>query len=143
MEALTNEYRYLYAREFFHPYLMAYESFAETLEQFKRRQQTVFIEDINKRLAGYIDQMIIPDIYFRLGDRIFHYLVDEFQDTSPIQWTNMLPLIENSLAVSGSFFAVGDTKQAIFGFREADYRIMKEMEERAAEYFGSVRIDVS
>ena len=143
LEALTNEFRYLYAREFFHPYLMAYESFAETLEQFKRRQQTVFIEDINKRLAGYIDQMIIPDIYFRLGDRIFHYLVDEFQDTSPIQWTNMLPLIENSLAVSGSFFAVGDTKQAIFGFREADYRIMKEMEERAAEYFGSVRIDVS
>ncbi len=142
LEALTNEYRYLYAREFFHPYLMAYESFAETLEQVKRRQQTVFIEDINKRLAGYIDQMIIPDIYFRLGDRIFHYLVDEFQDTSPIQWTNMLPLIENSLAVSGSFFAVGDTKQAIFGFREADYRIMKEMEERAAEYFGSVKMDV-
>ena len=143
LENTTNEYRYLYAREFFHPYLMAYESFAETLEQVKRRRETVFIEDINKRLAGYIDQMIIPDIYFRLGDRIFHYLVDEFQDTSPIQWTNMLPLIENSLAVSGSFFAVGDTKQAIFGFREADYRIMKEMEERAAEYFGSVRIDVS
>jgi ATP-dependent helicase/nuclease subunit A len=142
LENSTNEYRYLYAREFFHPYLMAYESFAETLEQVKRRRETVFIEDINKRLAGYIDQMIIPDIYFRLGDRIFHYLVDEFQDTSPIQWTNMLPLIENSLAVSGSFFAVGDTKQAIFGFREADYRIMKEMEERAAEYFGSVEIDV-
>ena len=142
LESSVNEYRYLYAREFFHPYLMAYESFAETLEQVKRRQQTVFIEDINKRLAGYIDQMIIPDIYFRLGDRIFHYLVDEFQDTSPIQWTNMLPLIENSLAVSGSFFAVGDTKQAIFGFRDADYRIMKEMEERAAEYFGSVEIDV-
>lgn len=142
LEALTNDFRYVYAREFFHPYLMAYESFAETLEQVKRHRETVFIEDINKRLAGYIDQMIIPDIYFRLGDRIFHYLVDEFQDTSPIQWTNMLPLIENSLAVSGSFFAVGDTKQAIFGFREADYRIMKEMEERAAEYFGSVEINV-
>ncbi len=142
LESSTNEYRYLYVREFFHPYLMAYESFAETLEQVKRRRETVFIEDINKRLAGYIDQLIIPDIYFRLGDRIFHFLVDEFQDTSPIQWTNMLPLIENSLAVSGSFFAVGDTKQAIFGFREADYRIMKEMEERAAEYFGSVEIDV-
>jgi len=142
LERSTNEYRYLYAREFFHPYLMAYESFAETLEQVKRRQETVFIEDINKRLAGYIDQMIIPDIYFRLGDRIFHYLIDEFQDTSPIQWTNMMPLIENSLALAGSFFAVGDTKQAIFGFREADYRIMKEMEERAAEYFGSVEIDV-
>ncbi len=142
LEALTNAYRYIYAREFFHPYLMAYESFAETLDTVKRRQQTVFIEDINKRLAGYIDRMIIPDIYFRLGDRIFHYLVDEFQDTSPIQWTNMLPLIENSLAVSGSFFAVGDTKQAIFGFREADYRIMKEMEDRAAGYFGSAEIDV-
>jgi ATP-dependent exoDNAse (exonuclease V) beta subunit len=142
LEALTNEYRYVYAREFFQPYLMAYESFAETLEQVKHRRETVFIEDINKRLAGYIDQMIIPDIYFRLGDRIFHFLVDEFQDTSPIQWTNMRPLIENSLAVGGSFFAVGDTKQAIFGFREADYRIMKEMEEQPAEYFGSAEIGV-
>jgi ATP-dependent helicase/nuclease subunit A len=142
LEGLTNEYRYVYAREFFHPYLMAYESFAETLEQVKHRRETVFIEDINKRLAGYIDQMIIPDIYFRLGDRIFHFLVDEFQDTSPIQWTNMRPLIENSLAVAGSFFAVGDTKQAIFGFREADFRIMKEMEEQPAEYFGSAEIDV-
>jgi len=142
LEALTNEYRCVYARGFFHPYLMAYESFAETLEQFKRRRETVFIEDINKRLADYIDQMIIPDIYFRLGDRIFHYLVDEFQDTSPIQWTNMMPLVENSLAVAGSFFAVGDTKQAIFGFRDADYRIMKDMEERAAGYFGPAKIDV-
>lgn len=103
LEGFTNDYRYLYAREFFRPYLMAYESFAETLEQVKHRRETVFIEDINKRLAGYIDQMIIPDIYFRLGDRIFHFLIDEFQDTSPIQWTNMRPLIENSLAVGGAF----------------------------------------
>lgn len=138
----VREYCLIHARSYFRPYLMAYESFDETLERIKRREQTVFIEDVNKRLARYIDEMIIPDIYFRLGDRIFHYLVDEFQDTSPIQWTDMRPLIENSLSVAGSFFAVGDTKQAIFGFRDADYRIMKELEERASEYFGSVEIDV-
>lgn len=138
----VRDYCLIHARSYFRPYLMAYESFDETLEKIKRREQTVFIEDINKRLARYIDEMIIPDIYFHLGDRIFHYLVDEFQDTSPIQWTDMRPLIENSLSVAGSFFVVGDTKQAIFGFRDADYRIMKELEERASEYFGSVEIDV-
>ncbi len=73
-------------------------------------------------------QDIIPDVYFRLGDTIFHYLIDEFQDTSPIQWENLRPLLENSLSQYGSLFVVGDTKQAIYGFRNADYRIMKKAE---------------
>ena len=54
--------------------------------------------------------------------------MDEFQDTSPIQWKNLFPLIENSLAQGGSLFVVGDTKQAIYGFRHADYTIMRGME---------------
>ena len=70
----------------------------------------------------------MPDVYFRLGEAIFHYLIDEFQDTSPIQWRNLLPFIENSLSQGGSLFVVGDTKQAIYGFRDADYRIMRGVE---------------
>jgi ATP-dependent helicase/nuclease subunit A len=61
---------------------------------------------------------------------IYHYLIDEFQDTSPIQWSNLFPLIENSLSQGGSLFAVGDTKQAIYGFRNADYGIMKGLESK-------------
>ena len=142
LESMVGQYRRLYVRGFYYPYLIGYRSFRETLELVKRQQAVVFIDDINKRLSGYLDQGIVPDIYFRLGDRIFHFLIDEFQDTSPMQWKNLVPLIENSLAQAGSLFVVGDTKQAIFGFRHADYRIMKELEEHKENPFESVEVKV-
>jgi len=140
LEDVVKEYKSLYARDFFCPYLLAYRSLAGTLDGVKRRQGTVFIEDINKELAGYIKEGIVPDIYFRLGDRIFHYLIDEFQDTSRIQWANLKPLIEESLSKDGSLFVVGDTKQAIYGFRDADYEIMRDLERRETG-FASVEVD--
>jgi len=129
LEGLVRKYGSLYARDFFTPYLQAYLSLANTLDRVKRRQGIVFIEDMNRQLARYIESELVPDIYFRLGERIRHFLIDEFQDTSPIQWRNLRPLIDESLSQGGSLFAVGDTKQAIFGFRDADYRIMKSLED--------------
>ncbi len=141
LEKSVRGYGGLYARDFFSPYLKAYRALAGTLDRVKRQQGIVFIEDMNKQLARYMDAGIVPDIYFRLGDRIDHYLIDEFQDTSPIQWTNLRPLIEESLSKGGSLFVVGDTKQAIYGFRDADYRIMKRLEE-GGERFASAEIRV-
>lgn len=122
------KYTQLYAFRFYLPYLKAHHAFRDILERTKREEEIIFIGDINKKLSDYLDREIIPDVYFRIGETIYHYLIDEFQDTSPIQWINLYPLIENSLAQGGSFFAVGDTKQAIYGFREADYRIMRDLE---------------
>ncbi len=118
----------LFACSYYTPYLRTYEAFSAILERVKRQEGRIFIEDVNKRLAEYLKSDMVPDVYFRLGDVIFHYLIDEFQDTSPIQWRNLLPLIENSLSQGGSLFVVGDTKQAIYGFRDADYRIMRGVE---------------
>ena len=118
----------LYAASYYDPYLRTYEAFKDILEEVKKREGTVFIDDINKKLSDYLDHEIVPDVYFRIGETIYHYLIDEFQDTSPIQWANLFPLIENSLSQGGSLFAVGDTKQAIYGFRNADYGIMKGLE---------------
>jgi ATP-dependent exoDNAse (exonuclease V) beta subunit len=134
----VDEYLALYARSFFSPYLQAYDSLERVIDDLKRQQEIVLIEDINKELLRYIEAGIVPDIYFRLGDRIYHYLIDEFQDTSPIQWADLTPLIENSLAMAGSLFVVGDTKQAIYGFRAADYRIMAGMMEPGGNPFPSV-----
>ena len=103
---------------------------AGTVEWVKKHQGRIFIEDINKKLGEYLKADIVPDIYFRIGEAVLHYLIDEFQDTSPIQWQNLFPLIDNSLAQGGSLFVVGDTKQAIYGFRDADYTIMKSFESR-------------
>jgi ATP-dependent exoDNAse (exonuclease V) beta subunit len=142
LENLVNQYQSCYARDFFYPYLQVYTSFAGTLDQVKRQKGIVFIEDIGQELVQYISAGIIPDIYFRLGDRIYHYLIDEFQDTSPIQWANMKPLIEESLSKGGSLFVVGDTKQAIYGFRDADYRIMKDLETGGYATFPSATVQI-
>ncbi|HMK75216.1 MAG TPA: UvrD-helicase domain-containing protein [Thermodesulfobacteriota bacterium] len=130
-DLLTNQikkYIEFYATTYYGPYLRTYKAFEDILEEVKRREGTIFIHDINKKLSDYLDREIVPDVYFRIGETIYHYLIDEFQDTSPIQWANLFPLIENSLSQGGSLFAVGDTKQAIYGFRNADYGIMKGLE---------------
>ncbi len=125
---LINGYIALHVRSRSMPYLKVYESFREIVESVKRGQGKVFIEDISRNLAEYLNGEIVPDIYFRLGETIYHFLIDEFQDTSLIQWNNLFPLFENSLSQGGSLFVVGDTKQAIYGFRNADYTIMRESE---------------
>ncbi len=127
---LISQYTGFYARTCFVPYLKVFEQFSKLIEITKRLQGKVFIEDINRNLAEYLNCEIVPDVYFRMGETIFHFLIDEFQDTSPIQWKNLFPLIENSLSQKGSAFVVGDTKQAIYGFRDADYTIMKTFESR-------------
>ncbi len=122
------KYIELYAAAFYGPYLRTYEAFKDILEEVKKREGAIFIHDVNKKLSDYLNQEIVPDVYFRIGETIYHFLIDEFQDTSPIQWVNLFPLIENSLSQGGSLLAVGDTKQAIYGFRNADYGIMKGLE---------------
>ncbi len=122
------KYIEFYAETYYGPYLKTYQAVGDILEDVKKREGVIFIHDINKKLSDYLNREIIPDVYFRIGETIYHYLIDEFQDTSPIQWANLFPLIENSLSQGGSLFAVGDTKQAIYGFRNADYGIMKGFE---------------
>lgn len=145
LNRVLSEYAEYIARTSFMPYVRTYREFSKTLEEVKKREGRVFIGDVNRRLKEFLmvetkstsshhtakssNASLVPDIYFRLGERIVHFLIDEFQDTSPLQWDNLFPLIENSLAQGGSLFVVGDTKQAIYGFRNADYRIMKELEE--------------
>jgi ATP-dependent exoDNAse (exonuclease V) beta subunit len=124
------KYIELYAMTYYGPYLRTYAAFKDILEEAKKKEGTIFIHDISKKLSDYLNHEIVPDVYFRIGETIYHYLIDEFQDTSPLQWANLFPLIENSLSQGGSLFAVGDTKQAIYGFRNADYRIMKGLESK-------------
>ncbi|MCD4680293.1 MAG: UvrD-helicase domain-containing protein, partial [Bacteroidales bacterium] len=62
----------------------------------------------------------VPFIYERLGERYKHFFIDEFQDTSVLQWMNLLPLLDNSLAEGNFNMVVGDGKQAIYRFRNGE-----------------------
>jgi ATP-dependent helicase/nuclease subunit A len=121
------DYVTIYCKKYFVPYFIVFFYFEENLKDIKRRQQKIFIEDVNNLIKLKLDKLSIPEIYIKLGERIYHYFIDEFQDTSPIQWNNLKMLIENSLSEGGSLLIVGDTKQAIYGFRGADYTIMTEL----------------
>ncbi len=124
-----SRYAYQLSHTYYRPYMEVFKRLNQGLEEVKRSHGKVFIEDINFYLSRYITSEVVPDIYFYIGERIYHWLIDEFQDTSRVQWLNLRPLVENSLSTGGSLFVVGDTKQSIYGFRDADYRIMKALEE--------------
>jgi ATP-dependent helicase/nuclease subunit A len=75
-----------------------------------------------------------PDILYWLDRKVLHYLVDEFQDTSDIQWAVMDRLTEEIFSGEGavkpmqpSLFVVGDKKQSIYRFREANYRLIDDV----------------
>ncbi len=125
------------ARFYFHPFVEAHTAIRKTLNDAKRQTGQLLFEDINRHLVEYLATGAVPDIYLALGDRIAHYLIDEFQDTSPLQWAALRPLIENALSTAGSLFVVGDTKQSIYGFRGGDWRIMRDLA-RGREGFASV-----
>ena len=83
-------------------------------------------EDNNIRLNAEFNQLIsdnikdqpAPFIYERIGQRFMHYFIDEMQDTSVLQWQNIIPLIDNALAQENSnLLLVGDGKQAIYRWR--------------------------
>lgn len=69
----------------------------------------------------------VTDAICRLGSQIRHLLVDEFQDTSRVQWNALLPLIEEALSKGGSFTWVGDVKQSIYGWRGGDSTLFDEI----------------
>ena len=118
-----------YAEEYYRPYAEAFAMMQPAVEKLKKQEGQIFIDDVSRMLALHLSDQAVPEIYFKIGETIYHYLIDEFQDTSQIQWNNLFPLVEESLSKGGSLFVVGDTKQSIYGFRDADWQIMKDLAE--------------
>ena len=127
IEGLRRELIVLHAQTYFQPYIETHRILTDTIDRIKRREGHVDLGDITLKLARFVADGVVPDLYISLGEKIHHYLIDEFQDTSPIQWQTLAPLIENSLSATGSLFVVGDMKQSIYGFRGADWRIMRDL----------------
>ena len=92
-------------------------------KQLQEDQNVLSISDFNAIIHNEIKDQPAPFIYERLGDRYRHYFIDEFQDTSQLQWENFIPLIDNALAsedldgTKGSLMIVGDPKQSIYRWR--------------------------
>lgn len=84
----------------------------------------LLLSDINHLLAGMIGKDDAPFIYEKIGSQIRHYLLDEFQDTSTMQWQNFIPLVGNSVSEAQDNLVVGDVKQSIYRWRNSDWNIL-------------------
>lgn len=74
-------------------------------------------------------------IYERIGTKLKHHMIDEFQDTSRFQYENFKPLLNEALAADGSSFIVGDVKQSIYRFRNSDPMLLqKSLSDDFSEY---------
>ena len=90
------------------------------IDKVKEDENVLLISDFYKEIADIITKERVPFIYERLGVRYQHFLLDEFQDTSELQWINLIPLVHNSLAQKHSNLIVGDGKQAIYRWRNGE-----------------------
>lgn len=93
---------------------------AKLTNEYKNDENILFISEFNERISEVVNNEPTPFIFERLGDKYKHFLLDEFQDTSAMQWQNMLPLIDNSLGNGNLNLIVGDGKQSIYRWRNAD-----------------------
>ncbi|MCD4730799.1 MAG: UvrD-helicase domain-containing protein, partial [Bacteroidales bacterium] len=89
----------------------------KVMDEYKSENDVLLISEFNKRIAEIVLSEPVPFIYERVGEKYQHFLLDEFQDTSILQWQNLLPLIDNSLGGSNFNMIVGDGKQAIYRWR--------------------------
>ncbi|MBR9855676.1 MAG: UvrD-helicase domain-containing protein [Algicola sp.] len=96
---------------------------AKEIKNIEVDRDIIPISSLNAILSKEIKNQPVPFIYERMGEKYRHYFIDEFQDTSKMQWENLVPLIGNALESEdekherGSLFLVGDVKQAIYRWR--------------------------
>lgn len=93
------------------------------LKLIKEDENVLLISDFNALIAKSLRDQPAAFLYERLGERYTNYFIDEFQDTSVMQWSNLTPLIDNTISseaqdtVANSLLLVGDPKQAIYRWR--------------------------
>ncbi len=87
-------------------------------------ENSFLLSDAGEVLSLITGEDQSPFIYEKVGNRFENFMIDEFQDTSIIQWKNLKPLIDNSMAEGFDDLVVGDVKQSIYRWRNSDWKIL-------------------
>ena len=97
------------------------------IETTNRNLGRLPISETNQLIHQIIDGQEAPFIYERIGQHFRHYMIDEFQDTSAMQWENFSPLITESESQNQANLIVGDVKQSIYRFRNSDWHTLTQV----------------
>ncbi|MFH6945751.1 UvrD-helicase domain-containing protein [Flavobacterium sp. FlaQc-50] len=129
LQTLVKIYKNFEKRDFYKAFLKnitplsLLNTVSNELAKIQSEQNILSISEFNAIIYREIQNQPAPFIYERLGERYRHFFIDEFQDTSEMQWQNLIPLIDNALAGQddlgnkGTLMIVGDPKQSIYRWR--------------------------
>ena len=98
----------------------------EKVVEYCKEKNVILLSESTELLGRIIDGNDTPFVYEKIGARLDNYMLDEFQDTSSLQWRNFYPLLLNSLAAGNDNLIVGDEKQSIYRWRGSDWKILKD-----------------
>ncbi len=94
------------------------------IKNYLDKEGVMLLADMNEFLSEITKNSDTPFIYEKTGISIDHFMLDEFQDTSSLQWKNFRPLIKESLASGNENLIVGDVKQSIYRWRNSDWDLL-------------------
>ena len=98
--------------------LAVINSINQALEEIKTNNNIRLNAEFNQMISEHLINEPAAFIYEKLGERFKYFFIDEMQDTSVLQWQNLIPLIDNALSSEGAgLMLVGDAKQAIYRWR--------------------------
>ncbi|MDR0977862.1 MAG: UvrD-helicase domain-containing protein [Endomicrobium sp.] len=129
----------IYIKNYYAVYSQIYSQVILEFNKQSKKDGVVYLNEINKKTVDYFENEdnIMPEIYYRLSEKYKHFLIDEFQDTSIVQLAGIRRFLEESLASGGTFFYVGDVKQAIYSFRGGSAELFNSV----ANEFSSAEIE--
>lgn len=100
------------------------------LAEIRKERNLLLIDDTERLLRGVIEGNDTPFIYEKTGTRYRFFLIDEFQDTSDKQWSNLFPLLANALDEGNEVLIVGDQKQSIYRWRGGNMELLGHIAEK-------------
>lgn len=108
------------------PSLGLFGHILHNLEQARQDSNTLLLSDTASLLRDLLkDPADTPFVFERLGTLLSHFLIDEFQDTSLVQWDNLRPLVADTLSRGRDSLIIGDEKQCIYRFRYSDPSLLR------------------
>ncbi|MDR1418295.1 MAG: UvrD-helicase domain-containing protein [Endomicrobium sp.] len=123
-----------YMQNYYQIYSYMYHEIVKEFDIKSKKDAIVFLNEINKKTVKFFkdNDAVIPEVYYRLSEKYKHFLIDEFQDTSFVQWVGIKRFLDESLATGGTLFCVGDIKQSIYAFRGAKPELFYNMSKEFA-----------
>jgi ATP-dependent exoDNAse (exonuclease V) beta subunit len=106
-------------------------SIEQKVRQLNVERNRFLLSDTQQLLHELIDGSDTPFIFEKIGTQLEHIMIDEFQDTSTVQWQNFKILLQETMSHKGSEnLIVGDVKQSIYRWRSGDWRLLANIEKQ-------------